>query len=142
LLFLVLFCQALIDSGRHWSVAGVSILVAASSVAALHFAQTANLQYALDWRDDAATKAMITDLEAVVAAEGPAGRKAVLGAEWIYGPAAVYYVHRHQPIDIDLAVPPSSAAVDFVYLAERHAPADMKAIKAYRVAGTVLGRKR
>jgi hypothetical protein len=142
LLFLVLFCQALIDAGRYWSVAGVSILVAASSVAAFHFAQTANLQYALDWRDDAATKAMITDLEAVVAAEGPAGRTAVLGTESIYGPAAVYYVHRHQPVDIDLAVPASSAAADFVYIAERHATAGMKVIKAYPIAGTVLGRPR
>jgi len=142
LLFLVLFCQALIDAGRNWSVAGVSILVAALTATASHFAQTANLQYALDWREYAATKAMITELEGVVAAEGPVGRNAVLGAESIYGPAAVYYVHRRQPVDIDLAVPPSSAAADFVYIAERHAPADMKVIKAYPVAGTVLGRAR
>jgi len=142
LLFVILFCQALIDAGHNWSVAGASILVAALGIAVLHFAHTANLQYALDWRDDAATKAMITDLEAVVAAEGPTGRKSVLGAEWIYGPAAVYYVHRHQPVDIDLAVPPSSAATDFIYIAERHAPAGTTVLKQYPVAGTVLGRTR
>ncbi len=140
LLFLILFSQSLAERGPIGRAAAAALLAAAISLSAYHFARTANLQYAYDWRDDAATRKMMADLERVVAAEGPPGRKAVLGAEWIYAPVAVYYARRHEPVDVDVAVAPFSRTVDFVYVAERHAGAAAHIIGMYPIAGAVLAR--
>lgn len=140
LLFLVLFCQSLIEAGRLGKMVGASVLLTALALAAFHFARTANVQYALDWRDDAGTKAMMADVERGVATEGPRGRTAMLGAEWIYAPAAVYYARRHDPVDVEVTVAPFSRPVDFVYVAERHAGAAARVVGTYPIAGTVLAR--
>jgi hypothetical protein len=142
LLFLVFFCQSLAESGRIGRAVGASVLVGAVSVSAYHFARTANLQYTYDWRDDAGTRRMMADLERVVAVEGPPGHKAVLGAEWIYAPAAVYYARRHDPVDVDVTVAPFSRSVDFLYVAEGHAGAAAHVVSTYPIAGAVLARSK
>jgi hypothetical protein len=139
LLFLIFFCQSLTARGRIGRLAGTSILLAATALSGWHFARTANLQYTLDWRDDAATKRMMADLERVVAREHP-GATAVLGVEWNYSPVAVYYARRHEPVDVDVAVAPYARRVDFLYVAERHARDSMHIVERYPVAGTVLAR--
>jgi hypothetical protein len=139
LLFLIFFCQSLTARGRIGRLAGTSILLAATALSGWHFARTANLQYTFDWRDDAATKRMMADLERVVARERP-GATAVLGVEWNYSPVAVYYARRHEPVDIDVAVAPSARSVDFLYVAERHARDAARIVERYPVAGTVLAR--
>jgi hypothetical protein len=140
LLFLIFFCDALIGSGRAGRIAGVSVLALAVALSAYHFARTMNLEYTLDWRDDAATKRMMADLERGVLADGAADRRVVLGVEWIYAPVAVYYARRHAPVDITVVVPPYSRGVNVIYVAERHATAAADVIHTYPVAGTVLAR--
>ena len=139
-LFLILFCQSLIETGRLGKMVGASLLLTSLALSTFHFARTANLQYALDWRDDADTKAMMADVERVVATEGSHARKAELGVEWIYAPAAVYYARRHDPVDVEVSVAPFSRPVDFVYVAERHAGAAGRVVRTYPIAGAVLAR--
>jgi len=136
LLFLVLLCQMLTSLGPVWRVIGTLLLTMCVVVSTLHFMHTANLQSVLDWRDDASTKAMMTDLEGVVGRSVP-GRKTVLAVEWIYAPAAAYYARRHEPIDIDVVIPPSPRPSDFLYIDRRHMNAG-KVVSTYRIAGTVL----
>ena len=135
LLFLILSSESLIARGRLARVAGTFILSAAVALCAWHFARTANLQYTLDWRDDAATKTMMEDLEREIAGS----RRAAVGVEWNYAPVADYYARRHEPIDIEVVVAPYDRRVDFLYLAQRHAR-DGQVVKAYPLAGTVLAR--
>jgi hypothetical protein len=139
LVFLIFFCHALTTRGRIGRIAGTSILLAAVLLSGWHFARTANLQYTLDWRDDAATKMMMTDLERTIPA-GRSGATTVLGVEWNYAPVSVYYARRHEPVDVDVAVAPYMRGVDFVYVAERHAAASARIVRRYPVAGTVLAR--
>jgi len=140
LLFVVFFCQSLSESGRIGRLLGGALLIAAVSLSAYHCARTFNLQYTLDWRDDAGTKPMMADLKHVVADERPSGARVVLGVEWMYAPAAVYYSHRQVPVDIDVAVAPYSRRVDFLYVAKRHAGAAMSIIQTYPIPNAVLAR--
>src|SRR5207237_7296685 len=117
---LCLFCQCLTTTGRLGRMVGTSMLLAVVSLSAWHFARTANLQYTLDWRDDAATKTMMADLEHTIQAERSAATT-VLAVEWNYAPVAVYYARRREPADVDVVVTPSTRSGDFVYLAARHA---------------------
>ena len=138
-LFLIFFCQSLIARGGIARIAGTSMLLVAVMMSGWHFARTANLQYTLDWRDDAATKTMMADLEQAIAVER-SGAPTTLGVQWNYAPAAAYYAHRHQPVDIDVVVLPSGRSVDFVYLAERHASPSARIIRRYPVSATALVR--
>jgi hypothetical protein len=141
LLFLILFCHSLTETGRIGRIVGLSILLAAVSLSAWHMGRTANLQYTLDWRDDAATKTMMGDL-ARVSADEHSGSTTALGTEWMYAPAAVYYARRREPVNVDVAVAPYSRAVDFIYVPEAHAGASARIVSRYPVAGTVLARPR
>jgi hypothetical protein len=140
LLFLIFFCQSLSETARIGRLSGAAILIAAVSLSGYHCARTLNLQYTLDWRDDAGTKAMMADLERVVADERPPRARVVLGVDWMYAPAAVYYSQRHVPADIDVAVAPYSRPADFLYVAGRHAAAAMSIIQTYPIPDAVLAR--
>jgi hypothetical protein len=139
LLFFIFSCAAVANRGRAGWIAGTSILLAAVALSAWHFTRTANLSYTFDWRDDAATKRMMADLEREVAAGSP-GRKSVLGVEWNYAPVAAYYAQRHAPSDVDVVVAPSDRRIDFLYVPESHAR-DARILHRYPVAGTVLMRQ-
>ena len=138
LLFLIFSCDSLITRGRVGRIAGTSILVAAGALSAWHFTRTANLQYSLDWRDDADTKTMMADVEQLVAGP-PEPRTAALGVEWNYAPVATYYARRHTPVDVDVLVAPYDRRVDFLYLAEKHAR-EGQILRRYPLAGTALAR--
>jgi hypothetical protein len=139
LLFLIFFCQSLTTRGRTGRLAGISILLAATALSGWHLARTANLQYTLDWRDDAATKRMMGDVERLAAREH-SGTATVLGAEWNYWPVAVYYARRHDPADLDVEVAPDAHDVDLLYLGERRVPDSARVVERYPIARTVLVR--
>jgi hypothetical protein len=55
--------------------------------AALNLVSTANRSYALDWREDASTKRMLTDLDKL----RPTGRTVRLGSSWVFEPTINFY---------------------------------------------------
>jgi hypothetical protein len=140
ILFLTLLCQALFTFGRVGKIAAASILVTAVGLSACHFTTTANLKYTWDWPDDAATKDMMGDLAFVIAAEHASRSRTILGVDWIYAPAAVYYAHRHQGAGIDIVVAPFRSPPDFLYVEEKHARPPIHVLRRYRAAHSVLAR--
>ena len=135
-LFFIFLCEALLHGGRPGKTIAASLLIAALSLSTYHFVRTANLRYALDWHDDAETKSALADVEGIAAAEH-GGARVLLGVEPVYAPVAVYYAHRHVPLDIDVAVAPYPRPPDFVYLPERHA-GGMRVVRTYPLTHTVL----
>ncbi len=144
LLFLIFFCQSLSETGPLARLVAAAVLAATVALCAYHGARTFNLQYTFDWRDDAATKAMMADLENLTAREGPPRARVVLGVEPIYAPAAVYYAHRRVPVDVDIdvAAAPAVRPVDFLYVGKRHATGALTIVRTYPIPDAVLARRK
>jgi len=139
-LFLTLLCEAIAAFGQAAKALAIALLASVVLCSAYHFAATANLRFARDWREDASTRMMIEDLEQVLEAEGAGRSHAVLGVESRYVPVAVYYAHRAPKAGIEIVSLPSSSETDFQYLEDTgHSP---NVIRRYPLARSVLVRMR
>jgi hypothetical protein len=138
-LFVIFMCETIAGYGNAGKTIAMSFLALALSLSMYHFIATANVTYAWDWSHDAGTKAMMEDLGQIVATERPSGSRVVLGVDWMYSPAAVYYARRHTAAVIDVVVLPSSRGPDFLYVDSRN-PGAANAIRAYPIANGVLVR--
>lgn len=65
------------------------IIFALAAAGTYHFARVANLDYCYNWKYDADTKAMMTDLEKLAVKD--ASRPVKLGINWVFEPASNYY---------------------------------------------------
>lgn len=139
----VLFATFLLDAmarlGRAGKTAAITIAVVSASLAAAHFAVTANVSYTLDWKHDAGTKAMIDDLARVISSEQGPGSRVVLGVEPNYSAAAAFYAQKCRTAAIELHTIPATRGIDFFYVDERNA-GSLNVIKRYPVADSVLAR--
>lgn len=139
-LFVTLLGEAIASFGPAGRTAVAAVFAGVVSLATYHFTTTANLKYALDWRDDASTRMMMEDLEQVVEAEEPRRSQVVLGVESRYLPVAVFYAHRAPNVRIEILSLPGPAASDFQYLEDaRHG---MNVVRRYPLTHTVLVRTR
>jgi hypothetical protein len=138
-MFVILLCEAIAECAKTGTALAMSFLVAVVSVSMYHFMATANVTHTWDWSHDAGTKAMMEDLGQIVAAERAPGSRVVLGVDWMYSPAAVYYARRNTAAVIDIVVLPSSRGPDFLYVDGRN-PVAANAIRGYPIANGVLVR--
>ncbi len=139
-LFLTLLCEAIAAFGQTAEALVIALLASVVLCSAYHFAATANLRSARDWREDASTRMMIEDLEQVLEAEGAGRSHAVLGVESRYVPVAVYYAHRAPKAGIEIVSLPSSSETDFQYLEDTGHSSNV--IRRYPPVRSVLVRMR
>jgi hypothetical protein len=137
-LFAVFLLGAIASLGEWGRRLAVSIAVASATIAAAHFAVTANVSYALDWRPDAATREMIGDLADIVAAERP-GSQVVLGVDWHYSAVAAYYAQKGRTAEIEVHTIPATRDLDFSYVGEQNV-GSWAVIKRYPLVNSVLAR--
>jgi len=130
-LFFAFVCDHLAQTGRAGRIVAMSIVVAAVSLAAVHFSRTANIKYVYDWKDDASTKSMMEDLR-----QFAAGRPLTLGVAPGFVPVAVYYARRSST-PIEVVAVPVNRAVDFLYLEDRDVHAG-NIISRYSLTHTAL----
>jgi hypothetical protein len=133
-LFFTFVCDGLARAGRLARLVSVSLVIAAVSVAAFHFSQTANLKYVHDWKDDASTKAMIEDVRPFAA-----GGHVTLGVGSSYAPVAFFYARRAAPLPIEVVVVPTTRPVDFLYV-EDHGVHSGDIVSRYPFTRTALVR--
>lgn len=140
-LFATFSCQLMADLGRAGKVFVLGMLTAVLSFSTYHFAAVANLTHARDWPSDAATKAMIADLEHIVATERAPGSRVVLGVEWMFSAVAVFYANKNAADLIEVVVVPSwrGSESEFLYVEDRNRT-DLNVIKRYPGARSVLAR--
>ena len=117
-LFVTFSCETIADLGRAGRIAAASILAVMVSCSLYHFTTSANVTFALDWWRDSGTKAMMEDLEQVVAAERPPGSRVVLGVDRGYSAAAAFYAGKHKAANINIVVVPTPS--DYVYVEDRN----------------------
>ncbi len=139
-LFATLLGEAIASFGPVGRTAVAVVFAGVVSVATYHFATTANLKSALDWRDDASTKMMMEDLEQAVEAEEPGRSQVLLGVESRFLPVAVFYAHRAPKVHIEVLSLPGPAAGDFQYLEDTRR--GMNVVSRYPLTHTVLVRTR
>jgi hypothetical protein len=135
-LFVTFLCEAIAELGRASGILATSILVLAMSLSIYHFVTTANLTHTLDWARDSGTKAMMKDLEQLVAKELPAGQRVDLAVDWFYSAVAVFYASKTTAADIRIVVVPDTG--DFAYVDERDPPPAMRVIRRYPLAHAIL----
>jgi len=137
-LFVTFSCETIADLGRTGRIAAATTLAVMLSCSSYHFATSANLTFALDWWRDSRTKAMMEDLEQVVAAERPPGSRVVLGVDRGYSAVAAFYAGKHKAANINIVVVPTPS--DYVYVEDRNQIRAGNVIRRYPVAGGVLAR--
>ena len=138
LLFLTFSIDTIAGLGRAGRIVATSLMGLVLSCAIYHFTATANVTFALDWWRDSGTKAMMSDLAHVVAAERPPGSRVVLGVDRSYSAAAAFYAGKHKAANINIVVVPTPS--DYIYVEDRHQGDATKVIKRYPVAGGLLAR--
>jgi len=135
-LFTIFLSEAIAASGRRAETLVIALFIGVLSFSAYHFASTANLRYAWDWRDDASTRMMMEDLQQVIEAEGQRQPPVVLGVDPAYIPVAAYYAHRSRGVTVEVVssrLP--DRAIDFFYGPENPG---MAPIRRYPATRTVL----
>jgi hypothetical protein len=136
--FATFLLDAMARLGRVGTRLALAVAIVSATLAAAHFAVTANVTYAFDWRRDADTKQMIDDLARVIAAERP-GSEVVLGVDWHYSAAAAFYAQKCRTAKIELHTIPATRDIDFFYVDERNA-GSLAVIHRYPFVNSVLAR--
>jgi hypothetical protein len=137
-LFATFLCGAMAELGQSGLWFARAVMALSVAFALHHFATTANVQYTWDWPRDAGTKAMIGDLEQLVARAPSAGPHPTLGVYWEFWPVAEVYAERGAGPRLDVIAEPSPRSVDFLYVHDDAQPPGMHVIRTYPVAGSVL----
>ena len=137
-LFATFLCDSIAGLGRWSRVFAIAVLAVALSFSTYHFVSTVNVEYALDWRQDAGTKMMMADLGRIVADERPPGTRVVLGVDPLCSAVAAFYASRQTAATIAIVVVPTPS--DFVYVEDRHQRRTADVLKRYPIVGTVLAR--
>ena len=95
--FLIFFLEeASLDSKQPFSVSIAAFAVLLGVFQVFHFAESANLQYVLEWRFDAGTKALLGALDenTVVKQKIAEGKQVRLGLFWNFHPTLRYYLEK------------------------------------------------
>ena len=140
-LFVTLLGEALIGFGRPGTTIAAALLTAGLFCSTYHFAATANLKYALDWRDDASTRLMFDDLEQILGGTSIRQSPVILGVDSAYIPVTEYYARHRSSGNVRVVALPFPQAVDFEYL-EAKDVSSMTVLRRYPSTGTALVRVR
>ncbi len=138
-LFATLLCEAIIGFGRHGAMIAAALLFVGLFCSTYHFATTANMKYALDWRGDASTRLMFDDLEQILESTSIRQSSVTLGVDSAYIPVTEYYARRRSRGRVRVVPLPFPQAVDFEYL-EAKDVSSMTILRRYPLTGTVLVR--
>jgi hypothetical protein len=139
-LFMALVGDGLARLGGATAWAASVIAVSAAAFSSYHFLSVANTTSTNDWRRDAGTKAMITDLRELVAHDAASSTDAVIGVDRMYFAPAVYYATRKPQPAIRVVVMPTDDRIDFYYGHERPNGDGWTVVNTYPSAGTRLAR--
>jgi len=140
-LFVTLLCEAISGVGRLGPTITAAFLIAGLFCSTYHFAATANLKYAWDWRDDASTRLMFDDLEQILESTSIQQSPVILGVDSAYIPVTEYYARHRSSGNVRVVPLPFPHAVDFEYL-EAKDVSSMTVLRQYPATQTALVRVR
>jgi hypothetical protein len=118
----------------------ISFLAAVTLLSGFHFSHTANTVMAVEWRFDADTKQMISDLHHLEIEGRPQLPALRLGVDWIFLPSLTYYKRQKDLLWLDFHNIEDRPVNDFYYLNGTFDPARMILVKDYPVSGSILVR--
>ena len=130
------------EGGRAAKGFSLAFLAAMALLSGVHFFETANTAMAVEWRFEADTKQLISDLHHLNI-DGRAQPAALrLGVEWIFLPSLTYYQRQEGLHWLDFRNIEDRPRNDFYYLHETFDPDRMILVKDYPVSGNILVRRK
>jgi hypothetical protein len=138
--FVFFALDALADFGARTRTLISATTLMVAMLAAGHMALTSNASSALDWPYDAATPAMITDLDRIISKQQSASLPAVLEVYWQYWPVAEVYARRLAPTRLVVVTRPAEQATGYQYVREREIEPGAVVLARYPVSDGVLAR--
>jgi hypothetical protein len=130
------------EGGRAAKGLAISFLAAMTLLSGFHFSRTANTVMAVEWRFDADTKQLISDLHHLEIEGRPRPSTLRLGIDWIFLPSLTYYKRQKELLWLEFQYFEDRPKYDFYYLHETFDPARMILVKDYPVSGNILFRSK
>jgi hypothetical protein len=130
------------EGGRAAKGLSISFLAAATLLSGFHFSHTANTVMAVEWRFDADTRQLISDLHHLNIEGRPRPSALRLGVDWIFLPPLTYYKRQEKLLWLDFQYFEDRLKDDLYYLHETFDPARMILVKDYPVSGNILVRSK
>jgi hypothetical protein len=139
-LFLVISLSSFGKLGRGAKIASLSILTVMALFSAYHFARTANTVITVEWRFNADTRQVISDLDRLRSERDPRPKAILLGVDGSFLLPFVYY-QRQAGLDwLDIRSYAEREQNDVYYLERAFNPDLMVLIKNYPATGNILVR--
>jgi hypothetical protein len=139
-LFLVISLSFFGKLGRAAKCVSLSLLTVVALFSAYHFFRTANTAITVEWRFNADTKQVISDLEHLRNERDPRPQTIQLGVDWIFYPPFVYYQRQADLAWLDVRSYAEREKNDVYYLERAFNPDRMVLIKSYPATGNILVR--
>jgi hypothetical protein len=139
-LFLVISLSLFGKLGRAAKCVSLSLLTVVALFSAYHFSRTANTAITVEWRFNADTKLVISDLEHLKNERTPRVKTIQLGVDWIFFPPFVYYQRQADLAWLDVRSYAEREKNDVYYLERAFNPDLMVLIKSYPATGNILVR--
>jgi hypothetical protein len=138
-LFFLFFLRDLGRLKRGGRPAASVLLAAIVALSVYHGMRSANMTHTTDWRYDADTKQMVSDIIALRAKDPHGQPRTRLGVEWLFWPSSEYYRRRDRLSWLDISMLPTARRCDLYYLSpEIPRRGAWAAIKTYPRTGNVL----
>jgi hypothetical protein len=130
------------EGGRAAKWLSISFLAAVTLLSGFHFSRTANTVMAVEWRFDADTRQLISDLHHLEIEHRPRPSALRLGVDWIFLPSLTYYKRQEELFWLDFQYFEDRPKNALYYLHETFDPARMILVKDYPVSGNILVRSK